>query len=98
MTELEEINNKLARVCASVQHIKEHVEEMRAEREKHKDTFWFNMNSMKDNLRDEQEARKLADQDIKGEVSKLKVKIGTISAGIAIGISMATRWIMSQFK
>ena len=67
------------------------INRLKEERDKHKEKFWENMNSLRNDLRDEQEARKLAD-------TKMKGTLGTITAVIAVSATAAVNWIFRQFK
>ncbi|HDZ25800.1 hypothetical protein LCGC14_1114560 [marine sediment metagenome] len=97
MSELEEINNKLTKVCVHVENTEKTITEMKEEREKHKDVFWNNMNAMKDSLRDEQEARKLADLEIKADAGKMKVRLGIYVTIISTAFGVFVAWIRTKW-
>ena len=73
MADLEEINNNLIRVITHVEHIKEDITDMKAEREKHQNVFWNRINSM--------------DNEIKSV--KMKVGVMTVGIATIVTIAIA---------
>ena len=96
MSELQEINDKLTKLTVHAENIKEDISEMKGEREKHKDVFWNNMNSMKEDLQKEREDRIAGDSSINTDLRVMKAKVSAWASMVAIGINLAMYWVRSK--
>lgn len=96
--ELRQINNTLIKLCVKVDHIKENISDMKVEREKHKDTFWKNMNTLKQSLYEEKEERIKGDNIIEKEMTSLKTKVGIITVGITTGLTAMWQLLKKSFE
>lgn len=98
MADLEEINNRLIKVCTHVENTEKTITEMKVERDKHKDVYWSNMNALKESLQSEREERLQGDNDIKSDLKVAKTRLGFFTGIITIILTGALNWIWRQFK
>ena len=98
MADLEEINNKLTKLCVHVENIKEDITDMRVEREKHKDAFWENMNQLKLTVQNEEIKRIEGDNILNTDIKVMKGKFTVITGFVALVVTLFINWIRTYFK